>query len=145
MRTANGQFWPKADDDKLMSAWAGRAMIGEAGWKIIAEGLSMPRTWQACRQRVQYLHRKATGVLPKKRDPKERKVNGRIYRRDVMQEPLSADALPQHQTLTAWFFKDPLPGRSALDRRAPADTPTPNLRSDLPRRNALDQMRAGLT
>ncbi len=115
MRTRNGQFWPAADDALLMKRWAGRAVVGEEGWKAIAEGLSLPRTWQSCRQRVQYLRRKASGIAPKKREPRERKVNGRIYQRDKMQEPLAY--LPQPASITAALFGDPLPGRSALDQR----------------------------
>lgn len=48
------------------------------------------------------------------------------------------------QGVTAGLLGDPLPGRSALDRRPAADTVTANLLCDLPRRSPLDQMRAGL-
>lgn len=144
MRTSNGQFWPKADDDKLMAAWGGRAVVGEAGWRAIAETMSLPRTWQSCRQRVSYLHRKATGRLPKKRERKERKINGRIFRsKDGMQDPPAS--LPRPASITAALFGDPLPGRSALDKRPQADTGTAKLLCDLPRRSPLDRMRVGLT
>ncbi len=145
MRTANGQFWPAEDDAKLMAACGGRAVVGEAGWRAIAERMSLPRTWQSCRQRAGYLHRKATGTAPKPRKPRERKVNGRIFRsREGMQDPPAPGSIPQPASITAALFGDPLPGRSALDKRPQADTGTTKLMSDLPRRTPVDQMRAGL-
>lgn len=145
MRTANGQFWPPADDALLMQRWAGRAVVGEDGWKAIAKSLSMPRTWQSCRQRVQYLRRKASGIPPRKREPKARVVNGRIYReRDGMQEPLAPHQVPRHASPAAALLGDPPLGRSALDRRPPADQITGKMLCDLPRRSPVDQMRAGL-
>lgn len=130
--------WSPAEDAQLPAIGDVPRRMTREHWQAIAEQVGNNRTWMACRQRYLDLRRK-------EHHRAGRKANGRIDRRTVMQEPPSAAALPRHTSLTAAFFGDPPPGRSALDRRPPADTGTAKLLCDLPRRSPLDQMRAGLT
>lgn len=107
-----------------------------AEWHVIAKQFP-GRTMESCRQQFYKLRALPNGaVMQRKPYP------AREPRRTVeMQAP---QALPAHTCITAAFFGDPLPGRSALDQRAPADGPTVKLMCDLPRRSPVDQMRAGL-
>lgn len=103
--------WSAADDAELM-AKTNHRNLSVAEWQTIAAGMSTSRTWQACRQRRNNLRLKAKGIV-RARKPRARKPNGRINHRVEMQQPCS---LPEYTSLTAAFFKDPVPGRSALDK-----------------------------
>lgn len=103
--------WTETENAYLMSTCGKRSSISDHEWPAIAKGMGTNRTPDGCKQQFHKLRRTAKGIAPK----------ARIRRRKTeivadMQSPLDLDTLPQHTSLTAAFFKDPLPGRSALDQ-----------------------------
>lgn len=130
--------WSPTEDAKLPAIGDVPRRMTREHWQAIAEQIGNNRTWMACRQRYLDLRRK-------EHHRGERKANGRIDRRTEMQQPPAPHTLPRPVSITAAVFGDPLPGRSALDKRPQADTATAKLLSDLPRRSPLDQMRTGIT
>jgi hypothetical protein len=133
--------WSSKEDARLREICAGRIIRGHAAWQQIAEDFP-GRSFYAVRQRWLTMRMEAAGIKrerhPRQRPPREQKR--------VMPGPAVPERLPlvDHKTLTAAFFGDPLPGRSALDKRPPDDTGTAKFLCDLPRRSPLDQIRAGL-
>jgi len=86
---------------------------GDAAWARLAQAEFPGRTYGALRQRFLALRKRAAHVakMPFRYASSRKPKNPHGY---TMQAPPSS--LPEHDSLTAAFFGDPLPGRSALDR-----------------------------
>lgn len=111
--------WSSEEDETLLSACRGTMVSGDAAWQKVAD-LLPGRSFTAVRQRIITLRNKARGILrdPDRKDrPLKRKKS--LAAEAVLSPPVS---LPQHRTLTAFLFGDPLPGRSALDQKRSAGT-----------------------
>ena len=105
--------WSAEDDVRLLAACQGKIISGEAAWRKIAAGFP-GRSFLAVRQRYLTLRKHADGILP------DRDTMSRPIRPDKRQPvPTRSERLSaaDHPTITAWFFRDPPPGRSALDKR----------------------------
>ena len=115
----NYRHWSPQEDQIIRDAAAGHGMAGNDGWQKLA--LNFPdRSWVACRQRWLNLRRMDSGVPVRSRRKRDRVVNGRIDRQwENNQGPYQTPRdLPRPRSLTAFICGDPLPGRSALDRRS---------------------------
>ena len=115
-RGVNWVLWSKEEDEKLTELCEGKSIRGEAAWFEIATNFRR-RSAMACQQRWLALRRMPDGTLRDR--ARERITNGRIRqspeRTAIMQQPVH---VPQyHASIAAAIFGDPLPGRSALDRR----------------------------
>lgn len=110
-RISTARPWSNADKQQLLELRA-----QHRSWDNIAK--SFPgRTADACKQLHNIMLREAQGLFrPKVSEP--RKVNGRIHRTadDVRLMAERPAPLPEYTSITAEFFGDPRPGRSALDR-----------------------------
>lgn len=106
--------WSTEEDAKLLAACKGNIIRGEASWVKIAEGFP-GRSFYAVRQRYLTLRNQIAGVV-RDRDRKSRPIVPR-KRAAVVTRFQRAPALVAHKTLTSAFFGDPIPGRSALDRK----------------------------
>lgn len=91
-------FWSEEDDNKLVAS----REIDRMSWEGVSHRFP-DRTPTACRDRYQHLQ-----------EQKRMQVAGNRSRR-------RAEYIPQYTTITAFICKDPLPGRSALDRRVIED------------------------
>ena len=108
--------WSVSEDSLLLEICKKRRPFGKAGW-IRAAAEFPGRTAEALRHRFTTLEKHSKGIVRKRAvrpDRPPRRYPKRVY---TMQEPTIPAALPEHTSLTAAFFGDPLPGRSALDRR----------------------------
>lgn len=107
--------WTADEDARLLTECHGRVIQGHAAWREIAEGFP-GRSFYAVRQRYLTLRNHAAGIV-RERDHRARPV------RSVKRGPVKKQAPPkpqptfEYETLTAAFFRDPPPGRSALDNR----------------------------
>lgn len=105
--------WTSDEDDRLRKICAGRIIRGEAAWQEIADDFP-GRSFYAVRQRWLTLRNEAAGIKrersPRARPPKAQKR--------TMPSPPVPERLPEpmYTSLTAFLLKDPLPGRSALDK-----------------------------
>lgn len=107
--------WLPAEDEKLLAICAEKQIVGPAAWAEVAESFYQ-RTPCALRQHYLALRNKAKGKTEKEiRNQQRAKICA--TRQATMQDPIVPHARPQHASLTAAVFGDPLPGRSALDRR----------------------------
>lgn len=106
----NGKPWSYPESTKLLKACGDRS-IPRTEWMAIAASLGGTRTVAACKQQLAKLR-----ALDRR---KKNQVKADA-RRAEMQAPPAPHALPQHASLTAAIFGDPLPGRSALDQRRSA-------------------------
>lgn len=135
--------WTDDDDAQMREACAGRTIRGKAAWQKVADGFP-GRSYCAVRQHWLELRNKDAGII---RD-RTGYVRPARERKRKMPRPTTPERLPvvNHQSITAAHFGDPSPGRSALDdlRRQADVFAGPFLSDMLPRRNPLDQMRAGL-
>lgn len=106
--------WNAEEDALLRELCAGRIIRGEAGWLQVTERFP-GRSFFAVRQRWLTLRSADAGI---KRD-RSQPVRPPREQKRVMPSPPVPARLPvvNHKTLTAAFFGDPLPGRSALDQR----------------------------
>ena len=107
-------LWTGEEDAKLLAACEGRTIQGTEAWNRLAE--SFPgRSPYAVRQRFLVLRNLAAGIV-RQRVRSERPKRLRI-RMPVKPETIPAPLPPvEYKTLTAAFFRDPPPGRSALDK-----------------------------
>jgi len=105
--------WSAEDDVRLLAACQGKIISGEAAWRKIAEGFP-GRSFLAVRQRYMTLRKHADGILPD-RDRMSRPIRP-DRRQPVLNRSERLSAI-DHTTITAAFFKDPPPGRSALDKK----------------------------
>jgi hypothetical protein len=103
--------WSEIEDQTLLDLCAMRTFIGDA-WREVAAKFE-GRSPVACRQRYRLLRRKAAGEPLPERPQRQRRYNGRKCREALSRLPETV----HHVSLTAEIFGDPLPGRSALDRR----------------------------
>lgn len=107
--------WTTDEDARLLKACDAGAVQGIKAWQKLAE--SFPgRTFYAVRQRYLWLRNQAAGIV------RDRDRNARPLR-PKKRPPAGVKAHPEplpyfeYATVTAEFFKDPPPGRSALDKR----------------------------
>lgn len=108
-------LWTDAEDAKLLAACEGRTIQGTEAWKRLADDFQ-GRSPYAVRQRYLVLRNLAAGIV-RQRVRSERPKRLRI-RMPVKPEAIPAPLPPvEYKTLTAAFFRDPPPGRSALDKR----------------------------
>jgi hypothetical protein len=100
-----GERWTEAENIRLTAA-------GDKSGDFSAIGVQMKRSRWACK--VQYL------ALKRGQGRGAASVsNQRIARQSATALAKEIrDTSPQHRSITAQFFGDPLPGRSALDQRA---------------------------
>jgi hypothetical protein len=114
-RTAGAYpVWTSQEDALLLELCRDRIIRGDHGWNNISQHFSR-RSMVAVRQRYLILRNRAAGV-ERDRHPKPR--DGTKGRERRMPEPAyTPPPVVSHTSLTAAFFGDPLPGRSALDRR----------------------------
>lgn len=114
--------WTSDEDARLLAACDGKGISGAAAWQKVAEGFP-GRSYQAVRQRYVTLRNYAAGGV------RDRDRNSRPTRPPAGMKH-HPDPLPaaEYQTITSAFFKDPPPGRSALDKRRAgiADEPLPD-------------------
>jgi hypothetical protein len=106
--------WSADEDARLLAACQGKAISGNAAWQKIAEGFP-GRSFCAVRQRHLTLRQRADGIerdraYRTRAKPQIRTVPDRKNKPDRPQRA-------EHLTLTSALLGDPLPGRSALDRR----------------------------
>lgn len=107
--------WSAEEDAKLLAACKGNIIRGEASWVKIAEGFP-GRSFYAVRQRYLTLRNQIAGVV-RDRDRKSRPIVPRKRAPVVARfQPVPASRAA-HKTLTSALLGDPLPGRSALDRK----------------------------
>jgi Myb-like DNA-binding domain len=121
-RDVTWRKWTEADDALLSQLCEHQSTaLLHPNWHEIAKHFE-GRSWLACRQHWLRLRRGASGAAPRVRMT-EWRANGRISKaaKTRMQPPPAA--LPSHTSLTAAVLGDPLPGRSALDRKR-AGVPT---------------------
>lgn len=98
-----GERWTDAENAALLAAGDKAEDWGEIG-------IGLDRTRWACKVQYNALKR---GQVPGDAKP----VTSRVLRQhDTALAKQIRDTRPQHQSITAEFFGDPLPGRSALDR-----------------------------
>lgn len=97
--------YSEAENAAILAA-ANSGIMGKDKWTAVAEELGTGRSWQSCRQQ--------SLILRRKENPDANRRQKRVY--NPMQEPPAPDAVPEYTSITAAFFKDPLPGRSALDK-----------------------------
>jgi hypothetical protein len=117
MRDSAGAYvlWTPAEDARLRDLCEGKTIRGDDAWMVLGEEFP-GRSYVSCRQRWLTLRNIAKGVKRVRLDrPRKRNRAMRIMPADRLPLP---PPLPEHRTLTAAFFGDPLPGRSALDRRS---------------------------
>ena len=114
---AKWKNWSEAEDKMIWELCQGRSIRTDR-WEWVAANFE-GRSSLACRQRWLFLRRKAQG-LETPRKVRERRANGRLCRvasDDVALAAIAAAPVLSHTSLTAAFFRDPLPGRSALDQK----------------------------
>jgi hypothetical protein len=104
--------WTEDEDARVLAACLGEVIKGNAAWQKIAEGFP-GRSLQAVRQRYVTLRNHAAGIV-RDRDRDSRPVKHVPVKTDPRPARLPAF---EYQTLTSAFFKDPPPGRSALDKQ----------------------------
>lgn len=117
-RAGSYPTWSPDDDARLLARCAARQVKGEQAWRAIAEHFP-GRSFFAVRQRYLILRMKAAGIA-RNRKRKSRAVKGRKRFAPTASPLQLRPLLPEHKTLTAAFFGDPLPGRSALDQKRSA-------------------------
>ena len=108
--------WTPHEDTKLLDLIKGRQRLSTAEWEAV--GKNFPdRSIHAIRNRYSYLRAIATGNLTPRRSG--RAVNARHIRHNAEDIALRANPidLPYPASITAFVFGDPLPGRSALDKK----------------------------
>lgn len=93
--------WSNAEDAELERRC-------DAGEPFDVVGHDLGRTRHACKQRYNTLKRPNTTIAAVKTDPREAAL---AEAQRLRQAP------PVHDSVTAWFCGDPLPGRSALDQK----------------------------
>jgi DNA-binding Lrp family transcriptional regulator len=100
-----GERWSDDENGALIEAGDKGEPWGDIGARI-------KRTDRACKVQYNLLKRTAAGAVPKA-------PHQRIIRQSATELAKQIrDTSPQHRSITAEFFGDPLPGRSALDQRA---------------------------
>lgn len=106
--------WTQDEDDRLLKACAGDAIQGIKAWQELAEAFP-GRTFYAVRQRYLSLRNQAAGIV-RDRDRMSRPI--RPQKRAPAGIKAHPEPLPpaEYETITSAFFKDPPPGRSALDK-----------------------------
>lgn len=97
--SGNLRRWTAAENAELLR----RCDAGEP-FETLAGDLG--RSADACKQRYNILKRPVTVIAVGRADPAVTAAEAARLRRDP----------PVHQSITAWFCGDPLPGRSALDQ-----------------------------
>lgn len=107
--------WTKEEDDRLLSICSGRQIARVAGWEKVAEEFP-GRSAVAVRQRYLELRNRAAGIVRTRVRSSQAEVT--LLRPPVKRDhPVPAPLPPvEYTTLTAAFFRDPPPGRSALDK-----------------------------
>ena len=108
-------IWTPEEDALLLQKLQGGPGKGEAFWIALAEHFP-ERSFYAVRQRWLTLRNKAKGIKPNRHPLKPRPFDREHARRMPEPRPVPK-ALPDYNDLTAAFFGDPRPGRSALDQR----------------------------
>lgn len=112
--------WSKAEHALLISLGA---HTRDDQWSTLARRHFPMRTGAACKVRYNLSTRALRGVPPPAPRLREYKGDGI---RAATPAPTS-DPISHHQDLTAAFFGDPLPGRSALDRKRQSTLPPSSL------------------
>lgn len=100
----------------------GDDIVKRGQWHALAAARFPGRSGEACRIRYQTLQRRALGFEPK---PRIRASAAKGHPTFVRRVDREAEALAEgaaarnrcHTTITGYVFGDPLPGRSALDKR----------------------------
>jgi hypothetical protein len=97
-----GEVWTADENAQLIAA-------GDRGEEWGAIGIRLKRTRWACKVQYNALKREGAPVKPS-------------YSRAARQSAIALaqeirETRPQHRSITAEIFGDPLPGRSALDQR----------------------------
>jgi hypothetical protein len=106
--------WSADEDARLLKACDGDAVQGIKAWQALAE--TFPgRSFYAVRQRYLSLRNQPAGIV-RDRDRMSRPL--RPQKRAPAGIKAHPEPLPQaeYATITAAFFRDPPPGRSALDK-----------------------------
>jgi hypothetical protein len=96
-----GERWTNEENAELIAAGDKRQE-----WDDI--GIRLKRTRWACK--VQYHFLKRGGAPVKASVQRVTRQNATAFAKEIR------DTLPQYDSITAAFFGDPLPGRSALDQ-----------------------------
>ncbi len=113
----HSRYWTPEEDALLLSFGVNTV----AGWIKIAKESLPSRTGAACHVRSCMLHQKAKGIEPAPRiRPSKGEYLARVQRvKDEERALAEAETARSqyHPTITGHFFGDPLPGRSALDKR----------------------------
>ena len=107
--------WTKDEDDRLLSICSRAPIKGIEAWQKVVDEFP-GRTLVAVRQRYLVLRNLAAGIVRVRTRPA--KPKGRQIRSPF--KPIAMPPAPppvEYKTLTAAFFRDPPPGRSALDKR----------------------------
>ncbi len=111
--------WCGADDERLL-ALCREPPVGNDAWCALAK-IFPGRSAFACRQRYFTLRRLARGEASPARIIARKPPDGSSSAPAVdIEASLRAASQLRHASLTAAILGDPLPGRSALDRRAQA-------------------------
>jgi hypothetical protein len=106
--------WSAEEDERLLALCHGKVIHGEEAWWQIAEGFP-GRSRCAVQQRHLTLRMRAAGIK-RSHPPRPRPISSR-ERKMPDDTPPPRPVFLQHYDLTAAFFGDPLPGRSALDQK----------------------------
>jgi hypothetical protein len=99
-----GELWTDAENTKLLAA-------GDKGEQWGEIGLRLNRTGTACKVQYNTLKRRERGEAKHVSVQRIRRLEATALAKEIR------ETRPQHRSITAEFFGDPLPGRSALDQR----------------------------
>lgn len=99
-----GELWTDEENADLIAAGDKREEWGDIGVRL-------HRTRWSCKVQYNFLKRQAEGLPPKLSFQRMTREKATALAK-VMR-----DTRPQHRSITAELFGDPLPGRSALDQR----------------------------
>lgn len=108
-------LWTAAEDAKLLEACEGRTIQGAEAWKQLADESFEGRSHYAVRERYLVLRKLGAGIVrPRVRSERPKHLRVRMPPKlETIPDPMPP---VEYKTLTAAFFRDPPPGRSALDK-----------------------------
>jgi Myb-like DNA-binding domain len=113
----NGFYlWSNEDSDKLMELCKARTWGDGEAWMAIAAQFP-GRTVSACRHRYDEVKRNRAGKPTNRERPKYNYKNVVRTPEELADRLRPPPDLPPPASLTAFLCGDPLPGRSALDKK----------------------------